>query len=427
MIITRGQGIFVYDEQGKEYLEGMAGLWCTALGFGEEELVKAATDQMRRLPYYHQFGSKAHDVGIRLADRLKAMAPVPMSKVFFANSGSEANDTVVKLVWYFNNALERPKKKKIIARMQAYHGVTIASASMTGLPLNHRDFDLPITGILHTDSPHYYRFAQPGESEEAFSTRLAKSLDDLIQREGPDTVAAFIAEPVMGAGGVIVPPATYFTKIQAVLKKHDVLLVADEVICGFHRTGNTWGSQTYDLKPDLLVCAKQLSSGYLPIAAVMVSENFYQTLTAQSRKIGVFAHGFTYSGHPVAAAVAERTLQLYEERKIGAHVNRVAPRLQQGLRALADHPLVGNVRGVGLIGALELISDKATRKPFDPAQKVGFYAMERCQEHGLIVRALVDSLAVCPPLIITEPQIDELLRRLKAGLDDTLAWVRKGS
>ncbi|MDH4248554.1 MAG: aminotransferase, partial [Deltaproteobacteria bacterium] len=329
-------------------------------------------------------------------------------------------------VWYYNNALERPKKKKIIARMQAYHGVTMASASLTGLPLNHRDFDLPIAGILHTDSPHYYRFAQPGESEEAFSTRLAKNLDELIQREGPDTVAAFIAEPVMGAGGVIVPPATYFEKIQAVLKKHDVLLVADEVICGFHRTGNAWGSQTYQLKPDLLVCAKQLSSGYLPIAAVMVSEAFYKVLSGQSRKIGVFAHGFTYSGHPVAAAVAERTLQLYEERRILEHVRKVSPRLQQGLRALAEHPLVGNVRGVGLIGALELIGDKATRKPFDPAQKVGVYASERCQGQGLIVRPLVDSLAICPPLIITEAQVDELLLRLRTGLDETLAWVRKG-
>jgi 4-aminobutyrate--pyruvate transaminase len=346
-----------------------------------------------------------------------------MSKVFFANSGSEANDTVVKLVWYYNNALDRPEKKKIIARIKGYHGVTVASASLTGLPNNHRDFDLPIANILHTECPHFYRFGAEGESEEDFATRMAESLDKLIRDEGPETVAAFIAEPVMGAGGVIPPPATYFEKIQEVLKRHDVLFIADEVICGFGRTGNMWGSQTYGLKPDILTCAKALSSSYLPISAVMISEEVFQGLVTESEKIGVFAHGFTYSGHPVPAAVALRTLELMEERKTVDQVRGVVPRFQDRLAAFADHPLVGEARGVGLIGAVELVADKASKKPFDPAHKVGPYMEERCREHGLIVRALMDSVALCPPLIISEEQIDEMFARYTRALDDVEAWV----
>ncbi|MEE8247911.1 MAG: aminotransferase, partial [Alphaproteobacteria bacterium] len=289
LIITEGKGIYVYDDSGNEYIEGLAGLWCTALGFGEEELVEAATAQLKRLPFYHSFGHKSTNPDIDLAEKLKEIAPLPMSKVFFTNSGSEANDTVVKLVWYYNNALDRPEKKKIISRLKAYHGVTVATASLTGLPNNHRDFDLPIDRILHTECPHHYRYAAEGESEEDFATRWAESLDKLIRDEGPETVAAFIAEPVMGAGGVLVPPRTYFDKIQEVLKRHDVLFIADEVICGFGRTGNMWGCQTYDLKPDIITCAKALSSGYLPIAAVLISEPIYQGLVTQSEKIGVFA------------------------------------------------------------------------------------------------------------------------------------------
>src|SRR5579875_2131497 len=292
------------------------------------------------------------------------MMPVPMSKAFFNNSGSEANDTALKIVWYYNNALGRHRKKKIISRAKAYHGVTIATASLTGLAANHRDFDLPIAGIRHADAPHYYRAAKPGESEEDFATRLAESLDALIQREDPETVAAFIAEPVMGAGGVILPPKTYFEKIQAVLKKHDVLLIADEVICGFGRTGNMFGSETYKLEPDMITMAKQLSAAYLPISALMVSERIYRAMVGESEKIGTFGHGFTYGGHPVAAAVALEALKIYEERDILGHVRRVAPRFQEGLRRLGRHPLVGEARGVGLIGGLELVKDKATREPF---------------------------------------------------------------
>ncbi len=426
LMITSGKGIYVYDEAGKEYIEGLAGLWCTSLGFGEERLVEAAARQMRRLPFYHGFGQKSHDVVGDLADRLIALLPVPMSKVFFSNSGSEANDTAIKLVWYYNNALGRPRKKKIIARSRGYHGVTVATASLTGLPMNHRDFDLPIANIRHADCPHHYRFAHPGETEEAFATRLADSLDAQIQREDPEAVAAFIAEPVMGAGGVITPPATYFEKIQRVLKKHDVLLIADEVICGFGRTGCMFGTETYGLRPDIITVAKALSSAYLPISATVISAPLYQAVATEADRLGTFAHGFTYSGHPVSAAVAVETLKIYEERNILSHVSEVTPIFQNGLRRFEDHPLVGEVRGVGLIAGIELVGDKATKAPFDAAAGVGALAAAKAQDHGLILRALGDTLALCPPLVITPTEVDELVRRFGCALDDCMASLGQG-
>ncbi|MEJ1994176.1 MAG: aspartate aminotransferase family protein [Limibacillus sp.] len=425
LVIEEGKGVFVTDSEGKHYIEGMAGLWCASLGFGEERLVQAAADQMRKLPFYHSFAHKSHGPAIDLAERLTAMAPEGLEHVFFANSGSEANDTVVKFVWFYNNALGRPEKKKIISRIKAYHGVTVASASMTGLPNNHRDFDLPIANILHTDCPHHYRFAEPGESEEDFATRCAESLERMILAEGPETVAAFIGEPVMGAGGVIVPPATYWEKIQKVCRKYDVLVVADEVICGFGRTGKMFGCETYGIQPDIMTVAKQLSSSYLPISAVLISDAVYKATAENSNKIGVFGHGFTYSGHPVAAAVALETLKIYEERDILSHVAKVAPRLQEGLRRFEDHPLVGEVRGVGLVAAVELVADKATKAPFDPPGKVGAAFDKLVRDHGLILRNMVDAIAVCPPLIITEAEVDLLLERFGAALDDTLAWMRQ--
>jgi 4-aminobutyrate--pyruvate transaminase len=425
MVITEGHGVFVRDEDGKEYLEGLAGLWCASLGFSERRLADAAYRQLLKLPYYHTFASKAHDTGIELAEKLLSIAPVPMSKVFFVNSGSEANDTVVKLVWYYNNALGRPKKKKILARIKGYHGVTVASASLTGLANNHRDFDLPISNILHIDCPHWYRFAAPGESEEAFSSRLAESLETRILAEGPDTVAALIGEPILGAGGVVLPPATYWEKIQAVLRKYDVLLISDEVICGFMRTGNMWGAQTYGMQPDMLTCAKALSAAYVPIAAVMVSEKIYSALVSESEKIGVFAHGFTYSGHPVASAVALETLKIYEERDILAHVRKVAPRMQDGLRRFENHPLVGEVRGIGLVGGIELVADKPTKRPFDAAINAAGFLARRTQHHGLILRAIGDTIAFCPPLIIQEQEIDLMMQRFGLALEDTLAMARE--
>lgn len=425
LVITRGEGVRVFDTSGNEYIEGLAGLWCTSLGFSEPRLVEAATRGMAKLPFYHSFGGKAPAPTIELAERLIALAPAPMSKVLFANSGSEANDTAVKLVWYYNNALGRPEKKKIISRKRAYHGVTVATASLTGLPANHRDFDLPLDRFLHADCPHHWRFADEGEDEESFASRMAENLERLIVREGPDTIAAMFAEPVMGAGGVIVPPATYFAKIQPVLRRYDILLLADEVICGFGRTGNRWGCETFGIQPDMLTCAKALSSGYIPISALLVSEPIWQAMVAESEKIGVFGHGYTYSGHPVAAEVALETLRIYEERDVLGHVRQIAPVLQEGLRALADHPLVGEARGVGLVGALELVQDKRTKASFPPALGVGAYFARRAEAHGLIVRVIAgDIVAVSPPLIISVAEIQELLARLSRALDDTLLWLR---
>lgn len=425
LIIARGEGVRVFDDRGKPYIEALAGLWCVSFGWGEKELVKAATKQMEALGFYHGFTHKSANPMIDLAEKLKAIAPVPMSKVFFANSGSEANDTQVKLVWYINNALGRPKKKKIISRIKAYHGVTIAAASLTGLPNNHRDFDLPIAGILHADCPHHYRFAEAGESEEAFATRMADNLEALILKEGPETVAAFIAEPIMGAGGVILPPKTYFPKIQAVLRKYDVLMIADEVITGFGRTGNMFGCQTFGIEPDSISVAKAVTSAYLPLSAVLLNEKMASALIQNSGKIGVFGHGFTYSGHPVAAAVGVRTLELMEERNLLGHVRKVAPRFQKRLAALGDHPLVGEARGVGLIGGIELVADKKSKRAFAPAGPVGLHLAERAQENGVIVRNMIDVIGFCPPLIISEAEIDEMFDRVTKALDETLDHVSR--
>jgi 4-aminobutyrate---pyruvate transaminase len=426
LVLERGKGVYVYDTDGKAYIEGMAGLWCTALGYGNEELVEAAAAQMRKLPFSHLFTGKSHDPAIELAEKLKEMAPVPISKVFFCNSGSEANDTQMKLVWYMNNALGRPKKKKIISRVRAYHGVTIASASLTGLVANHADFDLPIANVVHTSCPHHYRFAKDGESEEDFATRLAGELEELILKEGPDTVAAFIAEPIMGAGGVIVPPKTYFPKIMAVCNKYDIFMIDDEVICGFGRLGTPFGCTSLGYKPHSISIAKALSSAYLPIAGVMIPENMYQALIEESKKIGTFGHGFTYSGHPVSAAVAVKTLEIYKRDKIFETAASHMPLFQKRLMALADHPLVGEARGMGMVGAVELTSDKRAKKPFDPKKAVGPTLVRFAEGEGLIVRSIAgDMISLCPPLVIQPAEIDELFDRLGRALDKTLAWAKQ--
>jgi len=426
LILEKGEGITVWDTDGKDYIEGMAGLWCTALGYSEQELIDAATSQMEQLPFTHVFGGKSHEKAAELAERLKAIVPHDASKVLFCGSGSEANDQQIKLVWYYNNARGKPNKKKIISRIRGYHGVTIVTASLTGLPANHAEFDLPLPGILHADCPHYYRYAQDGESEDEFTTRLANNLDEMIQREDPETIAAFIAEPIMGAGGVVIPPESYFPKIQAVLGKYDIYFIADEVICGFGRTGNMFGSETFGIKPDTVSVAKALSSAYIPIGAVTIGGDMYEAMLEQSRKIGTFGHGFTYTAHPVAAAVACKTLEIYEKRDIVGHVRTMAPTFEKRVAALADHPLVGNSRAKGLIGAVELVADKATKRAFEASQGVGATCMNNAQNHGLIVRAMGgDIVAFCPPLIINDAQINEMFDRFEKGLDDTEAWVQK--
>jgi 4-aminobutyrate--pyruvate transaminase len=426
LVIQRGEGVYVYDESGRRYIEGMAGLWCAGLGFSERRLAEAAYRQMLELPFYHSFSGKVPAISTQLAETLMSVAPEGLARVFFANSGSEANDSAVKLVWYYNNALGRPDKKKIISRKKAYHGVTVASASLTGLPFAHNDFDLPAPRMLHTTTPHYWREARPGETEEAFSERLAQELEALILAEGAHTIAAFIAEPVMGAGGVIVPPAGYFERVQEVLRRHDVLFIADEVICGFGRTGQMFGCQTFGIRPDILTCAKMLTSGYQPMSAMMVAPGIFEALLRQSEKLGVFGHGFTYSGHPVPAAVALETLAIYRERDIVGHVRKVGAVMQAELRKLAGHPLVGEVQGEGLIAGIQLVPSKASRGGFDPKEGVAPYMAKRAEAHGLICRGLFgDRVALCPPLVITEAQMHEMLRRFVAALEDTYAMVRE--
>jgi 4-aminobutyrate--pyruvate transaminase len=425
LVIVRGEGVEVFDENGKGYIEGMAGLWCASLGFSEKRLAEAAYRQMTTLPYYHSFSGKVPGPVTELVEAMIKWAPVPMARVLFANSGSESNDTAFKLVRYYNNAKGRPLKKKIIARVKGYHGVTAAAASMSGLATMHQHFDLPLPGIVRVSSPHLYQFGLPGETEAQFVDRLAKELEDTILREGPDTVAAFIAEPVQGAGGVLIPPPGYFAKVQAILKKYDILFLVDEVITGFGRLGQAFGTQVFDLKPDIITVAKMLTSAYVPMSALYLTDEIYQAIADASAAVGVFGHGYTYSGHPLACAVALETLRIYESDNIIGNVQKVGPRLQQGLQKLKGHPIVGDVRGLGLIAAIELAADPAQRKPFDPKLGVGNYFVSRAQAHGLIVRVLMgDVIAFSPPLIITEAEIDELLARTNLALADTLAWVK---
>jgi 4-aminobutyrate--pyruvate transaminase len=424
LVLERGHGVWVYDSDGRPYLEGMAGLWCTALGYSNEELVEAATEQMSRLPFTHLFSGRSHDPAIELAETLKELMPIPTSKVFFTSSGSEANDTQVKLTWYLNNALGRPRKKKIISRIRGYHGVTVATASMTGLPANHADWDLPLPGFLHTACAHHYRFAEAGETEEAFSARLADELEALILREDPDTVAAFVAEPVMGAGGAVVPPAGYFAKIQAVLDRYDVRFIADEVICGFGRLGTWFGSEALRLRPDTLSFAKGVTSGYMPLGGVTVDEPLYRAMVSQSAKLGTFGHGTTYSGHPVACAVALKTIEIFRRDRIVEGVAEKAPHFQARLSALAEHPLVGEARGIGLIGGIEIVADKRTKRQYDPKAGVAARCVAFAQGEGLIVRFLAgDRVAICPPLVIAPGEIDTLFDRLTRALDRTAAWI----
>jgi 4-aminobutyrate--pyruvate transaminase len=418
LVIERGQGVFIYDTQGKEYIEGMSGLWCAGLGFGDAEMIEAATEQLNTLPYYHLFGAKGTEPAIELAEKLKEIAPVPISKVFFTSSGSEANDTQVKLAWYYNNARGKPQKKKIISRVNAYHGVTIMSGSLTGLPGNHKGFDLPVDRVLHTDCPHHYRFAQEGESEQEYSTRLADSLRALIERENPETIAAMIAEPVMGAGGVLVPPKGYFEAIGPILEEYDIMLIDDEVINGFGRTGNWWGCQTHNMVPTTISAAKQMTSAYAPLGAVLVPDDIYQAYVDHSAQLGTFGHGYTYGGHPLGCALGAKAIEIYQKRDILGHVRNLMPLFERRMNALADHPLVGEVRVSGLLGGVELVADKVSKRPFDPNMGVAAKASAFLEKRGAILRAIGDTIAVCPPMIIRQDELNELFDRLEKALDD---------
>ncbi len=424
MIMARGDGVRVYDDQGKEYIEGLAGLWSVAVGFSEPRLRDAAVRQMDQLPYYHSFAHKAHEPAIRLGEKLAEMAPEGMNRVFFTNSGSEANDTVIKMLWFMNNGLGRPEKKKFLARNKGYHGITIASGSLTGLPGNHKDFDLPAIPVTHLTCPHYWRWGQEGESEAEFTARLLKEAEDVILAEGPETIAGFIGEPVMGAGGVMTPPEGYWPGIEALCRKYDIVLISDEVINGFGRLGTTFGCQKYGFTPDIMVTSKQLTSSYMPLAAIIMNDKVYNAIADNSEKLGTFGHGYTGSGHPVACAVGLENLAIIEERDLIGNAARLEAQFQDGLRKFADHPLVGEVRGVGLIAGLEMVADKATKRSFTPTGKVSGQVAKFAAQEGLICRAVYDTVALCPPLIVTEDDIDQILARMGRALDLTWDWVQ---
>lgn len=425
--IVSGKGIYVFDDAGNQYLEGLSGLWCSALGYGNEELIAAITSQLKTLSYSHLFGGRTHPVVMELADKLAAMVPVPDARIFFSNSGSEANDSQIKMLRYYSNAIGKPQKKKIIALDRGYHGVTVAAASLTGLPVMHSHFDLPVEalGILRADCPHYFRGKEGDESEDEFVSRLLKNLEKIIFEEGADTIAAFIAEPLMGAGGVIVPPEGYLPKVQALLNEHGILLWADEVICGFGRTGNDFGSTTMGIKPDLMSLAKQLSSAYIPISAAVIPGEMYEAMVDQSAEVGVFGHGYTYTGHPVACAAALKALEIYEREDLFARAAKMGAHMQSRLQEFADHELVGEVRGKGLIGAVELVANKETGQAFSDG-RVGAFAQRACQDAGLLLRVVSgSSVAFCPPLIIEEKQIDEMTEKFSTALNATLDYAKK--
>ena len=424
-MIVEGKGSTVRDEQGRTYLDAMAGLWCVNVGYGREEIAEALRAQAIRLPFYHAFSSMATDTPALLAERLIDLAPDGMSKVLYGTSGSDANDTQIKLVRLYNNLLGRPEKKKIIARARGYHGVTIASASLTGLASLHRDYDLPISGVLHARAPYRLWESQPKESDAAFSSRLATELDSIIVAEGPDTVAAFIAEPVQAAGGVIVPPEGYFAAIQQVLRKHDVLLIADEVVCAFGRLGSWTGCDVFGIEPDLITVAKGITSAYVPLSACIVGERVWRVL-ADGSSGRVFSHGYTYTAHPLAAAGALANLDIIEREDLIDQASRLGDRLQTGLRDAFDgHPLVGEVRGVGLIAAVEFLSEHEPPSRFAPVGSVAAQITHECLERGLITRSLpeADTIAFSPPFVVTEDEIDRIVHIAREAVDVIAAEV----
>ena len=427
-VMTHGDGIFIHDDEGNAYLDAGAGLWCCSLGYSNKRLGAVAAQAMETLGYYQIFRHASHGPAIDLSEKLLSIAPRgnggPMSKVLLQCSGSEANDSAVKLVWYHWHAQGRPEKRKIISRAGSYHGSTCVAISLTGNSTYHAGFGLPFDGFLHTGTLNYYRDAKPGETEEQFSQRLADDLEAMILREGPETVAAFWADPVQGSAGGVPPPKGYFEKVQTVLRKYDVLLVADEVICGFGRTGNMWGCQTYGIEPDMLTCAKALSAAMQPISAVLLNERIFQSVVSQSEKMGAFVHGYTYAGHPVAASVALETLKIYDEIDIIGHVRSVEPVFLEEIGALTDHPLIGGFSGVGLIGGVELVRDKATRESFPASAGLGTKLDANARRNGLILRIAGNRVAFSPPLIITADEIRELAKRLRKSLDDTWQEVK---
>lgn len=419
-IITGGEGVYIWDTEGRRTLDAFAGLYCVNVGYGRREIADAIHAQALQLAYYHAYVGHGNEPAIRLSERIVRNAPGNMCRVYYGMSGSDANETQIKLVWYYNNILGRPEKKKIISRWRGYHGSGVMTGSLTGLPLFHTAFDLPRSPILHTMTPHHYWQGQEGESEEDFARRCAEELERTIQAEGPDTVAAFIGEPIMGTGGIITPPKGYWTAIQEVLRKYDVLLIADEVVCGFGRTGSWFGSHHYDIEPDLITIAKGVTSGALPLSGVIVSEHVWKVLEDGSDQLGPIGHGWTYSAHPVCAAAALANLDIVEREDLTGNARKVGAYLNRRLRAeFADHPMVGEVRGEGLMAALEFVADREKKEPFEASKKVGPRVSAECLKEGLIARALPhgDILGFAPPLVISEKEVDEVVEATRTAVN----------
>ncbi|MFB9984908.1 aspartate aminotransferase family protein [Mesorhizobium kowhaii] len=411
-IVETGKGIRIQDAHGNQLIDGFAGLYCVNVGYGRVEVAEAIARQAYRLAYYHSYAAHTTDELAILSDRLVKMAPGKMSKVFYGMSGSDANETQAKLVWYYNNLRGKPNKKKIISRERGYHGCSVVSGSMTGMSFYHDHMDLPLPQIVHTGAPHHYWGANPGETEREFSARRAAELDQLIERLGPDNVGAFIAEPVLGTGGITPPPEGYWEAIQAVLRKHDVLLIADEVITGFGRTGSMFGSQHYGIEPDLITVAKGLTSAYFPLSAALVGEKVYKVMEDGADRVGSFSHGYTYSGHPIGAAAANAVLDIVEKEDLPGNARDVGAFFQAQLEEkFAQLPIVGEVRGVGLMGAIEFVADRDTRKRFDPSLKVGARISKAARDRGLIARAMPhgDILGFAPPLVTTKSEVEEIV------------------
>ena len=417
IVIEQGEGVYLIDTDGKRYLDAMASLWCVTLGYNEPRLIRAATEQMQRLPYSHTFRGRSNPKLIELAEKIIDFAPDHMSHVFFAGSGSEANESAVKIAWSYHKAKGQPQRRKIISRYNAYHGSTIFATRLSGMPGMHQYQNADMPEILYADCPNYLTNAQPDESEEDYAARLAGSLETLIQAEGPDTIATFIAEPVMGVGGVILPPVSYFEKVQAVLRRHGILMIADEVICGFGRTGNMFGSVTFGIEPDILTIAKGVSSAYSPLSAAIVAGHIHDALIDLTEKTGIFSHGFTYSGHPVSAAVALEALHILEERDIVGHVRKVGEYFQHKLRRLQQNRHVTRARGIGLMGAVDLVHSKDPDESFKPSLEQGNALMDKAEENGLFIRAVGDTIVIAPPLVISAAEVDTLFERFRGSLD----------
>ena len=424
-IIGRGSGIRIKDHKGKEYIDCSAGLWCVNIGYGRPEIAETAKKAIEELNYYHLFGSSSNEPIIRLADRVLTLfrekaGATNLSKVFFGCSGSDANDTNVKLVRYYNNLRGKPQKKKIIARLGGYHGLTCAAGSLTGIPSYHKAFDLPLEGVVHTSCPHHYRYGEEGESEQAFCDRMIQEIESIIEREGADTVAAFIGEPIMGTGGVLMPPADYWPRVQALCEKHDMLLIADEVITGFGRTGKWFATGLYGLKPDIVTLAKGITSAYFPLSASVISEKMWSVLEKASPEYGPVMHGFTYSGHPVAGAIAMTNLDIMEGEGMVDTAARVGPYFLKRLQArVGGHEFVGEVRGVGQLLAVEFIADKKKRRPFAASTGAHRLVAAKAYQQDLMMRALpfIEVLPFSPPLCTTEAEVDEIVDRFGRALD----------